>query len=227
MDSILAVLAAVAATIFSADLWRDYRRKPRPHIVGYAVGMTMFAIATWALFVGLTFGWTGPVYRTFYLFGAVLNIMYLALGSMFLVVGKRSGHVMAVLVGAFTAIATTLVATVPFAHLLPDSGVPEDIFALGFGPRLFAIIGGALGGTILIVLALVSVFRFWNTNRDIVWGNMLIVAGTLAAASGGTAVALGEGGGLALSLLVTVTLIWWGYRVASGGRVQPPDQPPM
>jgi hypothetical protein len=227
MDSILAVLAAAAATAFSTDLWLDYRRKPRPYIVAYAVGMTMFAIATWALFAGLTFGWNGPVYRTFYLFGAVLNIMYLALGSMFLVVGKRSGHVMAILVGAFTAIATTLVATVPFANLLPDGGVPEDIFASGFGPRLFAIIGGALGGTILMVLALVSAFRFWNKNRNIVWGNLLIVGGTLAAASGGTAVALGEGGGLALSLLVSATLIWWGYRVASGGRGRVPAQPPI
>jgi hypothetical protein len=227
MDSILAVLAAAAATAFSTDLWLDYRRKPRPHVVAYAVGMTMFAIATWALFAGLTFGWNGPVYRTFYLFGAVLNIMYLALGSMFLVVGKRSGHVMAILVGAFTAIATTLVATVPFANLLPDGGVPEDIFASGFGPRLFAIIGGALGGTILMVLALVSAFRFWNKNRNIVWGNLLIVGGTLAAASGGTAVALGEGGGLALSLLVAATLIWWGYRVASGGRGRVPAQPPI
>ncbi len=227
MDSILAVLAAAAATAFSTDLWLDYRRKPRPYIVAYAVGMTMFAIATWALFAGLTFGWNGPVYRTFYLFGAVLNIMYLALGSMFLVVGKRSGHVMAILVGAFTAIAATLVATVPFANLLPDGGVPEDIFASGFGPRLFAIIGGALGGTILMVLALVSAFRFWNKNRNIVWGNLLIVGGTLAAASGGTAVALGEGGGLALSLLVSATLIWWGYRVASGGRGRVPAQPPI
>lgn len=227
MDSILAVLAAAAATAFSTDLWLDYRRKPRPHIVAYGVGMTMFAIATWALFVGLTFGWTGPVYRTFFLFGAVLNILYLALGSMFLVVGKRSGHVMAILVGAFTAISVTLVATVPFANLLPESGVPEDIFASGFGPRLFAIIGGALGGTILIVLALVSAFRFWNKARNIVWGNLLIVGGTAAAASGGTALAFGEGAWLALSLLIAVTLIWWGYRVASGGRRAPPDQPPI
>ena len=30
------------------------------------------------------------MYRIFYLFGAILNIPFLALGSMFLVVGKRS-----------------------------------------------------------------------------------------------------------------------------------------
>jgi len=227
MDSALALLAAVAATAFSVDLWLDYRRRPRPHIAAFATGMSMFAIATWAFFTALTLGWTGPLYRTFYLFGAVLNIPFLALGSMFLVVGKRSGHVMAVALGALTAISTTLTATVPFANPLPDAGVPHDVFASGFGPRLFAIIGGATGSMILIILALISVVRFWNSNRRIVWGNLLIVAGTFAAASGGTGLALGEGSAFALSLLAAVTLIWAGYRVASGGRrhAHAPDEP--
>ncbi len=224
MDSLLSLLAATAATVFAVDLWLDYRRRPRPHITAYGIGMTMFAVATWAFFIGLSFGWTGPIYRTFYLFGAILNIPFLALGSMFLVVGRRSGHVMAIALGAFTAISTTLTATVPFANPLPESGVPHEIFADGFGPKLFAIIGGAAGATILVALSVVSIFRFWNRNRRIVWGNLLIVAGTLAAASGGTGLALGESSAFALSLLAAVTLIWAGYRVASGRRS--PDNAP-
>ncbi|MGH8914176.1 MAG: hypothetical protein ACRDZM_06630 [Acidimicrobiia bacterium] len=234
MDSALAILAALAAAGFSVDLWWDYRRRPRPHIAAFAVGMTMFAVATLAFFIGITYGWSGPLYRGFYLFGAVLNIPFLALGSMFLVVGKRSGHVMALALGALTAISTTLTATIPFANPLPETGVPHDVFASGFGPRLFAIIGGATGATILILLALVSVFRFWRKNRRIVWGNLLIVAGTLAAASGGTGLAVGESSAFAVSLFLAVTLIWAGYRVTSGGRrvTRQPEgavssQPPM
>ncbi|HLF44470.1 MAG TPA: hypothetical protein VJA46_13240 [Acidimicrobiia bacterium] len=225
MDSALALLAALAATVFALDLWLDYRRRPRPHIAAYGTGMTMFAVATWALFTGLSFGWNGPVYRTFYLFGAILNTPFLALGSMFLAVGKRSGHVTAISLGAFTAISTTLTATVSFASLPSDSGLPHDVFASGFGPRLFAIIGGAVGTTILVVSALVSVVRFWKKNRRIVWGNLLILAGTLAAASGGTDLALGESSAFAVSLLAAVTLIWAGYRVASGSRQVGPAEP--
>jgi len=231
MDAFLALLAALAATLFAVDLWVDYRSRPRPHIAAYAIGMTMFAFATWAFFAGLYFGWTGSGYRTFYLFGAILNIPFLALGSMFLVVGRRSGHGMAVALGAITAISTTLTTTVPFAGELPESGVPHEVFADGFGPRLFAIIGGAAGTTILVVLALVSVLRFWKRNRRIVWGNLLILAGTLAAASGGTGLALGESSAFAVSLFAAVTLIWGGYKVASGGkdpaRWRRRRQPPM
>jgi len=223
MDSALALLAALAALGFSIDLWLDYRRRPRPHIAAFGTGMSMFAAATMAFYLGLTIGWSGPLYRTFYLFGAILNIPFLALGSMFLVVGKRSGHAMAIALGALTAISATLTSTVAFANPLPGTGVPHDIFASGFGPRLFAIIGGATGSTILIVLALVSTLRFWKKNRSIVWGNLLIVGGTLAAASGGTGLALGESSAFAVSLLAAVTLIWAGYRVASGKRVS--DRP--
>ncbi len=224
METFISLLAAVAASLFAADLWRDYSRRPRPHVAAYAAGMTMFAVATWSLFAGLTFGWNGANYRTFFLFGAVLNILVLALGSMFLVVGRKSGHGMTIAIGAFTAISTTLTLTVPFDNPLPQGGIPHDVFPLGFSPRLFAIIGGALGSTILLALALVSLARFWKKNRSIVWGNALILSGVIAAAWGGTGLALGDGGGFAFSLLLAVSLIWGGYRVASGKRPSPPRQ---
>ncbi len=218
MEALTSLIAALAATLFAGDLWRDYARKPRPHVAAYGAGISMFAVATWALFIGLTFGWTGAAYRVFFLFGAILNIPVLALGSMFLVVGRKSGHAMTIFLGALAAISTTLTLTVPFENPLPEGGIPEDIFALGFGPRLFAIIGGALGTTILVALSLVSIFRFWRKNRPIVWGNALIVTGVAAAAWRGTGLALGDGGGFAVSLLIAVTFIWAGYKVASGKR---------
>ena len=224
MNIVLAGAAAIAATFFSADLWRDYRKRPRPHIAAYGLGMTMFALATWSLFLGLTFEWTGAAYRTFFLFGAVLNIPLLALGSMFLMVGKRSGHIMTIAIGAFAAISTTLTLTVPFERDLPSSGVPHDMFASGFGPRLFAAIGGGMGATILIVLAFVSLARFWKKNREIVWGNSLILGGTFAAAWGGTRLALGQDDVFAFSLLAAVSLIWGGYRIATGNRDRTEDQ---
>lgn len=224
METLIALAAALGATAFALDLWRDYQRRPRPHVAAYGAGIAMFGIATWALFVGLAFGWTGPAYRTFFLFGATLNIPTLAVGSMFLVVGKKSGHVMTIAIGALAAIATTLTLTVPFENPLPENGIPVDIFPLGFGPRLFAIIGGAVGTTVLVTLSLISLFRFWNKNRSIVWGNALILLGVIAAAWRGTGLALGDGGGFALSLLLAVSLIWAGYKVASSQRRSPPAE---
>lgn len=218
MDSWISFFAGAAATVFAVDLWINYARKPRPHVLAYGIGITMFALATWALFGAMMMGWNPFLYRVFFLFGAVLNIPYLALGSMFLVGGKRAGHIMTVLLGAFSAIAITLVSTVGFQRELPEGGIPHDIFASGFGPRMFAAIGGGMGATILIVLALVSIIRFRKTAPRVMWGSLLILLGTLAASAGGTNLALGEASTFALSLFLAATLIFAGYKVASGAR---------
>lgn len=218
MDAIIAFLAGAAATVFAVDLWVNYARRPRPHVIAYAVGITMFALATWALFAAQVWEWNPFYYRVFYLFGAVLNIPYLALGSMFLVGGKRAGHIMTVLLGAFSAISVTLVATTAFQKELPAKGIPHDMFASGFGPRLFAAIGGGMGATIIIVLALASIIRFRKTAPRVVWGSFLILLGTLAASLGGTNLAFGEAAWFSISLFLAASLIFAGYKVASGAR---------
>ena len=221
MEAVVATVAALVATGFAVNLWTDFSGRARPHTGAYAAGISMFAVATWALAVALTAGWEGWTYRTFFLLGAIINIPVLAVGSWFLVIGRRAGHISLILTGAFAAISTTLTTTVPFARELPVGGIPHDIFppiSNGFGPRLLAAIGGGMGATFLIVLGLISIFRFWRHNRRLVWGNALIVAGALAASTGGSGLAIGEGAAFALSLLVAAGLIWAGYRVASGAR---------
>lgn len=228
METFLAIIAGVASTIFALDLWMDHRRNPRPHVAAFAAGVTMFAVATVALAVALATGWTSTSYRTFFLFGAVLNIPFLALGSMFLVVGPRSGHVMTVLLAGFAAISTTLVTTVPFVSPLPETGIEAEVFppiSDGFGPRLLAAIGGGTGTTILVILALVSVVRFWRSNRRLVMGNTIILIAVLLAGWGGTRLAVGDDTVFVSSLLATSILLWLGYRITRGSREVTPDKP--
>lgn len=228
LSDLLAIVAGLAATGFTADLAMDAARKRRPHALAYTAGMASFAVATWALAAGLLTGWTSGSYRVFFLFGTVLNVMLLAVGSMFLVVGKRSGHAFFLFTGAISAMATTLITTVPFVKELPVGGIPDDMWGpdVEFGPTLFAVIGGAVGGTTIIVLGLVSLIRFWRTNRRIVAGNALIVLGTLAASAGGSRLGfLDEATTFELSLMLAAVLIWAGYRVTRGARSAPVPPP--
>ena len=219
MNVLLALVGALAASAFGFDLYRDARRKPRPHTIAYGVGITMFALATWGLFFSLWLGW-GPIsYKFFYLFGAILNVPYLALGSMYLVIGHRTGRAFTGPVIAFSGIALLMIAPSRL-NTIGDVVIPEagEVFLVG-GPRVLAIMSGAVAGTLLFALALLSLFRFWNKSRPLVWGNALIAAGTLAAASGGTAFArTGLSQLFVVSLPSAALLIWAGYRVASGER---------
>lgn len=186
-----------------------------------------YAIASWALAVGLTFGWTTFSFRIFYFFGAIANIPLLAAGSIALA-DERAGRVATKVVTLWVVFGFFATFLAPFLARLPPTAVPEgsEVFDFTFaidaltlpGPRWFAAISGAVGSIVVIGLALVTVARVWSTNRRLARGNVLIVLGVIAPALGGSLTALGESAALTLSLVVGITLLWFGYRLASTAR---------
>lgn len=227
MDVVLSVIGASVATWLAIELLRAWRRSRRLHAEIWAIAFGAYALATWALAIGLGFGWTSFTFRSFYFLGAIANIALLAAGSIALhsvTWGKRSMNVTALWL-VFGFFATFLA---PFTHPLPGSGIPEGSEVFGFtfalealtlpGPRMFAAISGGVGSIIIIVLALVTVVRSWKTMRRLAYGNLLIVAGVLVPATGGSLTALGESAALSLTLTVGILLLWWGYKMASGTR---------
>lgn len=216
MSWALVFLAGAAATLFAMDLARRFARNRRAHTAAYGSGMFVFAIATWLLLAALTSGWTGFLFRGFYLLGAIVNVPLLALGSLYLVVGARWGRRATWLVAVFSLAAATVTVTAPFTSPLPVEGIPagSDLFAFS-GPRIWAALGSGLGAIAIILLAVWSAINCRKTAPHLFRANLLIVAGVMAAAWGGTGLALGREAGFALSLLTAAGLIWLGDRVAT------------
>lgn len=183
-----------------------------------------YALASWALVIGLANGWTSFTFRMFYFLGAIANIPLLAVGSIALK-SARAGRIAAN--GTYLWLVFGFFATffAPFAGVFPEEGIPEgsDVFGFTFmlealtlpGPRFFAAVSGAVGTVVVVGLALVTIARVRGSNPDLVRGNALIVLGTLVPAFGGSLTAFGESGGLAISLAVGISLLWLGYRAAS------------
>lgn len=216
----ISLLAAGVATGFLTDLIRSQLARPRPHVAAWTVAILMYAVATWALFVGLGLGWSDPVFRTYYLLGAILNVPVLALGSVYLNFGRRVGHAAAALVAVVGAYAAWVVLTAPLdLRALQAGGVRRgaDVFLVE-GPALLTRILSPLGALVIVVLSLVAVVRFWNRVRGLAVGNVLIVTAILVLSVGGMRVTLYEGAFLASTLLVGAGLLWAGYRVATGAR---------
>jgi len=192
--------------------------------------MSLYSLATWALVVGLANGWSDTSFRVFYLFGAIGNIPLLALGSIMLSAGERVARRSTVAVIAFLGLATWITMAAPAVGEIAGIGIPEgsEVFEAGVteidgapmpSPRTFAAVAGGVGTLVIIGLAVRAIVRSRRTNRRVAWGNGLIVLGTLAPATGGSLTALGEGGGLAVSLMAGAALLWAGYRIASGQRL--------
>lgn len=227
MDVLLAVVGAAIATALAIELFVGWRSRKRLHAELWAIAFGAYAVATWALAAGLALGWTSFSFRTFYYLGAIANISLLAVGSVALWRERVAKRVLPVvnLWLVFGFFATFLA---PFVSALPSEGVPEgsEVFDFTFmiealtlpGPRLFAAVSGAIGSIVIITLAVVSAAQSWRPNRRLAYGNLLIVGGVLIPAFGGSLTALGESSALAISLAAGITLLWWGYHMASSAR---------
>src|ERR671923_1575994 len=106
MHWLLPCVAAAASAAFATAVLRQYAARRRPYQLGWGVGLAMFAIASLALLVGVAAGWTPAGFKVYYLFGAMLNVPWLALGTVSLLAGPlaRRAYVAGLLL--FTAAST-------------------------------------------------------------------------------------------------------------------------
>jgi len=96
---------AFAAMVF--DQW--WQRRKAFQLV-WGIGLLCYGISTGAEFIGGAFGWTDPMYRAWYLFGAFLVPAYLGTGTLYLLNKTRFGYFVAasvVLGGLFSLAATS------------------------------------------------------------------------------------------------------------------------
>ena len=80
-----ATLVAFAFALSTLERWLDRRK---PHEAAWTVALFLFAGASAALWGGAAFGWNGLWFRLFFLLGAVINVPYLALGTVYLLFGR-------------------------------------------------------------------------------------------------------------------------------------------
>ncbi|MBW3576831.1 MAG: hypothetical protein KY462_03645 [Actinobacteria bacterium] len=75
--------AAVVAALFAVALVRRYvtRGRTNPALLTWALSLAMFAVAATALAYGEAAGWSSGWFRVYYLFGGVLVVPWLAVGT--------------------------------------------------------------------------------------------------------------------------------------------------
>jgi hypothetical protein len=93
VPALTAVLAAIFALML-VDQWRDRRRGFQ---LAWAIGMLCYTFGSGAEALAAASGWSEPVYRVWYLAGAVLTAGWLGLGTAFLLGRTRFGYTYAAL----------------------------------------------------------------------------------------------------------------------------------
>jgi len=221
----LAFLATAVATLFAQATLVRYTRDRKPHELAWTISLVMFALAAAALAMGSATGWDRGTFRAFYLLGAILNVPWLALGTVYLLLGLVVGRrVQWVLVG-FSGLATGVMLAAPM-HAVPSDSIPVGKEVFGVLPRVLAGVGSGLGAVVILGGALWSAVRFAR-DRDapnharMAGANALIALGTLVLSSGGLVQGIvGHDEAFTISLATGITIVYAGFVVASGGPVR-------
>ena len=218
-QSALAAGATIVAVAFAMSTFERWLTGRRRYELAWALALTLFAAGALCLWIGASAGWTVPVFRAFYLFGAVINVPVLALGTVYLLGTRRAGDRAALAVVAFAFFAAGVIVSAP-AHPIADaSTLPQgsDVFAAV--PRVLAAV--ASGGGALVVLggAVWSAWQLRGTERlrhgRRMWANVVIAGGTLVlCASGLLNSVLGEMEAFAVTLALGVSVLYAGFLLA-------------
>ena len=207
---IAAVLSAVVSAVFAGVLALRYARRRRPHQLVWTIGLAMFTLAAAAGVLARSGGATEAEYRLFYLFGAILNVAWLALGTTYLLAPRAARRALWGLL-AFTVLASVAVFASPVdLSAAADTGKGFDRAPL---PRILAGLGSGLGSLVLVAGALWSAWRFLRARHEgrRALANVIIAAGVLVAAAGGTAAFTGTSGVVEWTNLAGVSLIFVGF----------------
>jgi len=205
-----AALSALVSAVFAVVMGARYLTRRKPHQLAWTVGLAMFAAAAVAGALARTAGATETEYRVFYLFGAILNVAWLALGTLYLLAPRVARWALWGVL-AISVVAAVAVFTSPVnLSAAVDTGKGFDAAPL---PRILAAIGSGVGSVVLIGGALWSAWVFLRRRHEgrRALGNVIIAVGVFVAAAGGTAAFTGASGVVEWTNFAGVTLIFIGF----------------
>ncbi|MDQ1397014.1 MAG: hypothetical protein QOG64_2273 [Acidimicrobiaceae bacterium] len=214
-----AVGAALVALAFAMSTFERWLGRHRRHELAWSVSLLMFSLASASLAAGASVGWNGLWFRLFYFFGAIANVPFLALGTIYLLAGNRRGDRWAAAIALFSAFAAGVIVVAPFTAALPEQTLAQGSDVFGPLPRILAATASAAGALVVIGGALWSAWRLWRSGHGsgrFVLSNSVIAAGTLiTGASGILNSVVDQQTAFAVTLLIGITVIFAGFLVAT------------
>ena len=226
----LATLVASAFALITADRWH---RRRTTHHGAWTVAMTLFAVGSFALWWATSNGWSTAVFRVFFTAGAVLNVAWLALGSIALLFGDSIAIPARRVIAMLSAFSIGVMATAPTTRDMVAGEFPRARDHFDVLPRILAAMGSGLPAVVILAGTLWSIVRLTAQRSNhaalgnlgersamnrLVISNVFIAIGTLVlSASGSLAGRFGEERAFTITLSVGAVILFVGFMVPSVG----------
>ena len=222
------VATTILAIPFSLEIFRRWRAHPeRLHLLWWAIGVGVYGVGTFTEAWTTLFGWSPAIFRAWYISGALLGGAPLAQGSVYLLMKRKTAHVLTALLIGYVVVASVAVMLSPIDFAAVE---PHRLTGRVFGwpwVRLFSPVVNLFAVVFLIGGAVLSALRYSTDplNRHRMWANVLIAVGAILPGIGGTATRMGHTEVLYVTELIGLVLTWTGYRISVRPIAPPPMQP--
>jgi hypothetical protein len=235
MNAALAAAATMVAVAFTFSTLDRWLRRRRPQDLAWSVALALFAVGAGALWWAESRGWSLVTFRVFYLAGAVLNVPWLALGTVYLLAGRAIGDRVRWWLVLLSGLSAGVVLFAPTRIGVSGTELPTGKDVFGVAPRVLAAAGSGVAAIVIVAGAVWSVVRLARRHEpamrgvhrvasspgQLVVGNLLIAVGTIVLSASGTlAGRLGKDTAFAITLLIGIVVLFAGFLVASTTRRQ-------
>ncbi len=212
------ILTTLLALGFAVVLFRRHRERGGPHLLWWGLGMLTYAAGTITESLTTLLGWHEPVFRTWYITGALLGGAPLAQGTVYLLLSRRTANRLTVALVAAVLFGSACVLLSPIDYTAVEPYRLSGRVLAWQWVRLVSPFINLYAAGFLIGGAILSAFRYMGApeSRHRVWANVAIAIGALLPGIGGTYTRMGYVEVLYVTEFVGLVFIALGYRLSVG-----------
>jgi hypothetical protein len=191
------------------------KKRDATYLAWWAAGVFLFGVGTVTESITSLFGWSEPVFRAWYIFGALLGGAPLAQGTVYLLLKKKTADVLSIALVTVVVTASVFIMMSPInysgvEHFRPTGKVFAWQWVRAFSPfintyALIFLVGGAAWSA--------RKYKRLGVTGGRVYGNVLIAVGALLPGIGGTFTRFGYTEVLYVTEFIGLVTIFFGYRM--------------
>lgn len=218
ISTVLPSISFLVSITFAAFIFRRYLLKRGAHLLLWGIGMTFYALGGFCEAANAALGWNPLIFRLWYLFGAILVAAWLGQGTVYLLAKRRLANLLMGILVVGSIYAGYRIFTAQLDPSLMTSSLHTGSELSGSaivtsGVRSLTPFFNLYGTLALVGGAGYSAWLFFRKrillHRTI--GNVLIAAGALMPAFGGTFSRMGIPNALYISELLGAVLMFIGF----------------
>lgn len=211
----LPILTTVISVVFAYQILSRYAAKrASKQLLWWGLGIVTYGAGTLVESLTTILGWHEALFKSWYILGALLGGAPLAVGTVYLLMGRKAGNIAVTLLVTVVSITSVFVILSPINRALVDPSVPNGKVLVWQSVRYVSPFVNSLAALFLIGGAIYSAGIYVRKkelfNRFV--GNVLIAAGAILPGVGGFLSRIGYTEALYVGELVGLILIWFGYK---------------